>query len=143
MSFHRAYIEHLFEQFSPDGQAVISVRPDCSELRSTSVVCGIAGYTHFNRRNDEGLIRRITQLLRHRGPDQQGVYVSQAISLGAVRLKIIDLDGGSQPIRSADGHTILVFNGEIYNYQELRQTLCGCGHRFESQSDTEVVLRAF
>jgi asparagine synthase (glutamine-hydrolysing) len=106
-------------------------------------VCGIAGYTHLNRRNDEGLIRRITQLLRHRGPDQQGVYVSQAISLGAVRLKIIDLDGGSQPIRSADGQAILVFNGEIYNYQELRQTLRGCGHHFESQSDTEVVLRAF
>jgi asparagine synthase (glutamine-hydrolysing) len=106
-------------------------------------VCGITGYTHLNRRIDQGLIRRITHSLRHRGPDQQGVYVSNAVSLGAVRLKIIDLDGGSQPIRSQDGQTILVFNGEIYNYQELRQTLRDCGHRFESQSDTEVVLRAF
>ena len=106
-------------------------------------MCGIAGYTHFNRRVDKGFIRKITHSLRHRGPDQEGVYVSNVVSLGAVRLKIIDLDGGSQPIRSEDGQTVLVFNGEIYNYRELRQTLCDRGHQFQSQSDTEVVLRAF
>ena len=106
-------------------------------------MCGIAGYTHFNRRVDKELIRKITHSLRHRGPDQQGVYVSNVVSLGAVRLKIIDLAGGSQPIRSEDGQTVLVFNGEIYNYRELRQTLCDRGHQFQSQSDTEVVLRAF
>ena len=106
-------------------------------------MCGIAGYTHAARRADERLIRRITSLVRHRGPDQQGVYVSEAVSLGAVRLKIIDLEDGEQPMSSEDGLTVLVYNGEIYNYQEIRETLLERGHRFRSCSDTEVVLRAF
>jgi asparagine synthase (glutamine-hydrolysing) len=106
-------------------------------------VCGIAGYTHLNRRVDQKLIRQITGLLKHRGPDQQGVYVSNDVSLGAVRLKIIDLDGGKQPMLSPDGQTVLIFNGEIYNYRELRKTLLALGHHFQTQSDTEVVLRAF
>jgi len=106
-------------------------------------VCGIAGYTHTNRYPDEDLIRGITNLIRHRGPDQQGVYISEGISLGAVRLKIIDLDGGHQPMQSEDGRTVLVYNGEIYNYREIRENLAHRGHRFQSNSDTEVVLRAF
>jgi asparagine synthase (glutamine-hydrolysing) len=106
-------------------------------------VCGIAGYTHSSRGSDPTLIRRITALLEHRGPDQQGVYVSNGVSLGAVRLKIIDLAGGSQPMSSPDGSTTLVYNGEIYNYRDLRETLAARGHRFRSQSDTEVLLAAF
>ncbi len=106
-------------------------------------MCGIAGYTHSARRVDSGLIRRITSSLQHRGPDQQGVYVSDAVSLGAVRLKIIDLEDGEQPMSSDDGQTILVYNGEVYNYREIRETLIARGHRFRSTSDTEVVLRAF
>lgn len=106
-------------------------------------MCGIAGYTHSARRADRGVIRSITGLLRHRGPDQQGVYVSEGVSLGAVRLKIIDLEGGEQPMSSDDGQTTLVYNGEIYNYREVRETLAARGHRFQSSSDTEVVLRAF
>ena len=72
-----------------------------------------------------------------------GVYESQCVSLGAVRLKIIDLEHGDQPMRSEDGNTIVVFNGEVYNHGELREELRARGHRFDSHCDTEVVLRAF
>src|SRR5262249_32464506 len=81
--------------------------------------------------------------LVHRGPDQQGVYESPDVSLGAVRLAIIDLKGGDQPLISDDGDTVLVFNGEIYNHATLRHRLRGLGHHFVSSSDTEVVLHAF
>lgn len=79
----------------------------------------------------------------HRGPDQQGIYHKQDVSLGAVRLKIIDLQSGDQPMISPDGDTVIVFNGEVYNHAELRQELESLGHRFNSRSDTEVVLGAF
>jgi asparagine synthase (glutamine-hydrolysing) len=79
----------------------------------------------------------------HRGPDQHDVWESHVVSLGAVRLKIIDLEHGQQPMVSDDGDTVLVFNGEIYNHDELRRDLCELGHRFESRCDTEVVLHAF
>jgi len=81
--------------------------------------------------------------LAHRGPDQQGVYRSNFISLGATRLKIIDLDSGNQPMVSDDGDTVLVFNGEIYNHAELRSELESLGHTFHSRCDTEVILHAF
>jgi asparagine synthase (glutamine-hydrolysing) len=81
--------------------------------------------------------------LRHRGPDQQGVYHSKLFSLGVVRLKIIDLELGDQPMFSDDGGTVIGFNGEIFNHAELRRELEKLGHRFHSHSDTEVVLRAF
>jgi asparagine synthase (glutamine-hydrolysing) len=106
-------------------------------------VCGITGYTHTNRPCDRTVIHQITRLMRHRGPDQDGVYVSGGISLGAVRLKIIDLNGGEQPMLSDDGQTVVVYNGEIYNYREVTETLVELGHRFESSSDTEVLLHAF
>ena len=79
----------------------------------------------------------------HRGPDQQDTYESPRISLGAVRLKIIDLAAGDQPMFSEDRDTVIAFNGEIYNHAELRGQLASRGHRFQSQCDTEVVLRAF
>jgi asparagine synthase (glutamine-hydrolysing) len=106
-------------------------------------VCGISGYTHSGRVVDPSVIREATDRLVHRGPDQQGVYESPDVSLGAVRLKIIDLAGGAQPFFSEDGNTVLVFNGEIYNYRELRGDLESAGHRFLTQSDTEVLLHAF
>jgi len=81
--------------------------------------------------------------LAHRGPDQQGVFRSTFISLGATRLKIIDLDSGNQPMVSDDGDTALAFNGEIYNHTELRGELEGLGHIFHSHCDTEVILHAF
>src|SRR5580698_377845 len=101
-------------------------------------MCGIAGFTHTQPCADSSKIWEITRSITHRGPDQQGVWESAQISLGAVRLKIIDLEHGEQPMRSDDGDTVLVFNGEIYNHAELRQELEGLGHRFHSRSDTEV-----
>src|SRR5581483_3560297 len=106
-------------------------------------MCGIAGFTHRSRVEGEGVARRITNALFHRGPDQQGVFQSDSITLCAVRLKIIDLDGGDQPIVSDDGDTVIAFNGEIYNHLEVRRELEGLGHRFRSHCDTETVLRAF
>jgi len=106
-------------------------------------VCGIVGFTHQNRSVDRRLIEGATSCLIHRGPDQQGVYESGDISLGAVRLTIIDLISGEQPMRSEDGDTTLVYNGEVYNHRQLRSELESLGHRFVTHSDTEVVLRAF
>lgn len=106
-------------------------------------MCGIAGFTHRGVRNAQDVISQITRSLTHRGPDQQGVFTTSHIALGAVRLKIIDLAGGDQPIVTEDGNTVIVFNGEIYNYKALRAELEAKGHRFRSNCDTEVVLRAF
>jgi asparagine synthase (glutamine-hydrolysing) len=106
-------------------------------------LCGIAGFTHYQRRADTARIRRATLALTHRGPDQQGFYESESVSLGAVRLRIIDLDGGDQPMKSDDGDTVLVFNGEVYNNTELRKELRDKGHSFRTSCDTETVLHAF
>lgn len=106
-------------------------------------MCGIVGFTHRDRVLSKSIIRKATEALVHRGPDQQGVYESTDVSLGAVRLKIIDLVSGDQPMLSEDGDTVIVFNGEIYNHSELREELQTRGHCFVSRSDTEVVLRAF
>jgi asparagine synthase (glutamine-hydrolysing) len=106
-------------------------------------VCGIAGFTHLDRRPDPARIRRATESITHRGPDEIGVFETPVVSLGAVRLKIIDLEHGQQPMHAAGRGTVLVFNGEVYNHAELRGELESLGHRFGSRSDTEVVLRAF
>jgi asparagine synthase (glutamine-hydrolysing) len=106
-------------------------------------LCGIAGFTHKNWAPPVNRIREATATLIHRGPDQQGVFQSSLFSMGAARLKIIDLDSGNQPILSEDGDFGIAFNGEIYNHIEIRTELEKLGHRFESHSDTETVLRAF
>ena len=106
-------------------------------------MCGIAGFTHRDWCVDSERIRGATACLIHRGPDQQGIFHSNIVSLGAVRLRIIDLEGGDQPITSSDGDTTIVFNGEIYNHAELRAELSSLGHRFRTRSDTEVLLEAF
>jgi len=106
-------------------------------------MCGIAGFTHQSRAAEPGVARRITDCLRHRGPDQQGVFEGSLATLCAVRLKIIDLGGGNQPVVSDDGATAIAFNGEIYNHLELRRELEALGHRFHSTCDTETVLHAF
>ncbi len=106
-------------------------------------MCGIVGFTHLDRSVDAARIRRATRSLIHRGPDEQGVFESPSVSLGAVRLKIIDLDHGQQPMSTDDGATVIAFNGEIYNTAELRGELESRGHRFRSRCDTEVLLRAF
>ncbi|HYY70641.1 MAG TPA: asparagine synthase (glutamine-hydrolyzing), partial [Terriglobales bacterium] len=106
-------------------------------------MCGIVGFTHKQCPTTSERIREATAAMLHRGPDQQGVFETPHVSLGAVRLKIIDLRSGEQPMRTDDGDTVLVFNGEIYNYLELREELKVRGHRFATNSDTEVVLKAF
>lgn len=106
-------------------------------------MCGIAGFTTKSWSAPPERIRQATATLIHRGPDQQGVFHSTLFSLGAARLKIIDLEQGNQPILTEDGDGGIVFNGEIYNHLELRAELESLGHRFESHSDTETVLRAF
>lgn len=106
-------------------------------------MCGIAGFTHLGSTAEPGRIARITKTITHRGPDQQGCFEDATVSLGAVRLKIIDLGGGDQPIVAEDGQTVIVFNGEVYNFGELRAELEGLGHRFRTHCDTEVVLEAY
>ncbi len=106
-------------------------------------MCGIAGFTHLGYRPHPERIREAAAAIVHRGPDQQGVFESDLVSLAATRLKIIDLASGDQPIHSANGDTVIVFNGEIYNHEELRRELEQHGHRFRTHTDTEVVLAAF
>jgi len=106
-------------------------------------LCGITGFTTKNWSAPTERIREAAATLIHRGPDQRGIFQSNLFSMGATRLKIIDLESGNQPILTEDGDTGIVFNGEIYNHLELRAELEKLGHRFASHSDTETVLRAF
>jgi asparagine synthase (glutamine-hydrolysing) len=106
-------------------------------------LCGIAGFTHRKHPAPAGRMRDAIATLAHRGPDHQGVFESNTVSLGAARLKIIDLASGDQPMKSGDGGTVIAFNGEIYNHLELRRELEALGHRFRSRTDTETVLEAF
>ncbi len=106
-------------------------------------MCGITGFTNKNWEPPPGRIKAATQTLLHRGPDQLGVFESKLFSMGATRLKIIDLESGDQPLFSDDGDVGIVFNGEIYNHLEIRDHLEKRGHRFKTHSDTETVLHAF
>src|SRR6201990_267786 len=106
-------------------------------------LCGIAGFTQKSWTSDPDRIRAATATLTHRGPDQQGVFSSRLCSLGATRLKILDLAAGDQPITSSDGDTVIAFNGEIYNHLELRPELEALGYKFHTHCDTETVLNAF
>jgi asparagine synthase (glutamine-hydrolysing) len=109
-------------------------------------MCGIAGRLNFisGAPVDEALVRRMSDLLAHRGPDGNGVYVQGPVGLGHRRLAIIDLSpGGRQPMGTDDGRLWITYNGEIYNFAALRAELEAHGHRFRSQSDTEVILAAY
>jgi len=106
-------------------------------------LCGIAGFTHAKWVPERNRIQTAVASLIHRGPDQQDVFQSNLVSVGATRLKIIDLDSGDQPFVSENGDTVIVFNGEIYNHAELRVELQNRGHRFRTRSDTETILEAF
>jgi asparagine synthase (glutamine-hydrolysing) len=103
-------------------------------------MCGIAGILGAE---DGGRVSEMTEALRHRGPDWQATIRRPGAHVGAARLRIVDLTGGDQPLVSARTGAVLVFNGEIYNFRELRALLQGRGHRFETASDSEVVLRAY
>jgi asparagine synthase (glutamine-hydrolysing) len=106
-------------------------------------MCGILGYTHRSRGLPPGVLNAGIAALIHRGPDQQGSFTTPHVSLGATRLRIVDLAGGDQPMRSPDGDAAIAFNGEIYNHRELRTELEALGATFRTNCDTEVVLSAF
>jgi asparagine synthase (glutamine-hydrolysing) len=108
-------------------------------------MCGIAGIVEFRGAPvDHSVVRRMTRVLSHRGPDDEGLFVDAGVGLGHRRLAILDLSpAGHQPMASADGALWIVFNGEIYNFRELRRQLQQHGHVFRSQSDTEVLLAGF
>lgn len=108
-------------------------------------MCGIAGIiTKSGASPDEGLVRRMTQAVAHRGPDGEGIWVYPGVGLGHRRLAIVDLsDNGAQPMASSDGRFTIVFNGEIYNFRELKTELESKGAHFRSSSDTEVILEAY
>jgi asparagine synthase (glutamine-hydrolysing) len=107
-------------------------------------MCGIVGVRALAGSVDPLLVDRMTTALRHRGPDAHGTHIAGAVGLGFRRLAILDLTPtGDQPMLSDDGQLALVFNGEIYNYVELRRELTSLGHRFRSTGDTEVLLHAY
>lgn len=109
-------------------------------------MCGIAGILNLSDRPSpptEELVSSMLAQIRHRGPDEFGIYLDKLIGIGNARLSIIDLGGGQQPISNEDGTLWIVFNGEIFNYVELRPELEARGHRFATNSDTEVLLHAF
>jgi asparagine synthase (glutamine-hydrolysing) len=108
-------------------------------------MCGIAGIFHFDtsRRADDKVIRSMTGSLSHRGPDGEGFFIHNNIAFGHRRLSIIDLETGDQPMFSEDNSIVVIFNGEIYNYIELREELKTHGHTFRTNSDTEVIIKAY
>jgi asparagine synthase (glutamine-hydrolysing) len=113
-------------------------------------MCGIAGFVEspsvpapFRPDERQGLIAAMCGAIRHRGPDDEGVWSDRGVAIGMRRLSIIDLAGGHQPIRNEDGTVWIVFNGEIYNFRELRAGLETAGHRFYTSTDTEVIVHAY
>lgn len=107
-------------------------------------MCGIVGIRYNDqRRPKETELRRMMDVIVHRGPDDAGVHIEDGIGLGFRRLSIIDLAEGHQPLSNEDGTVWIVFNGEIYNYKSLRERLTGLGHRFRTQSDTEVIVHLY
>jgi asparagine synthase (glutamine-hydrolysing) len=116
-------------------------------------MCGIAGFADIGRMETDTLpprvdaefqlVHRMCEVIRHRGPDDEGIHVEPGVGIGMRRLSIIDLAGGRQPIRNETGTIWIVFNGEIYNYRELREELESRGHVFSTSSDTESIVHAY
>lgn len=106
-------------------------------------MCGIAGALATDGPIEPGLAQRMCATLQHRGPDSQGFFEDEGIALGVARLAVIDVEGGDQPIYSEDRSLLVVCNGEIYNYRELRRQLVVRGHRFATHSDTEVIVHLY
>jgi asparagine synthase (glutamine-hydrolysing) len=106
-------------------------------------MCGIAGFFEPGGRASEAAVKAMCDQIVHRGPDDAGYYAADGCGIGMRRLSIIDLAGGHQPLANEDGTVWVVFNGEIYNYQELRALLTGRGHRLVTNSDTEVLVHLY
>jgi len=108
-------------------------------------MCGISGIFEFDpaRAVERAAVHRMNESIRHRGPDDEGIFIEPGIGLGHRRLSIIDVAGGHQPISNEDGTVWVMFNGEIYNYEELRQGLLTKGHTFTTRSDTEAIVHLY
>ena len=108
-------------------------------------MCGITGILNFERQKEISLpeIKKMTDVISHRGPDEEGFYIIQNIGLGFRRLSVIDLKTGHQPISNEDETVWIVFNGEIYNYLDLREDLTNQGHVFKTKSDTETIVHLY
>lgn len=107
-------------------------------------MCGIAGILTFSSKaGDPGILSRMIQLVKHRGPDASGIYTDNRVAFGHARLSIIDVVGGQQPMHNEDKSLWITFNGEIFNYIELKEDLLQRGHKFATRSDTEVILHLF
>ena len=108
-------------------------------------MCGISGICYFDEPGavSSDVVLQMTATLQHRGPDESGVYLDDWIGLGSTRLSILDLSGGTQPIHNEDKTLWIVFNGEIFNYVELKEELRNKGHHFYTTTDTEVILHLF
>ena len=108
-------------------------------------MCGICGFHEYKThdRADRHVLGDMLNVIHHRGPDDSGVYFDKDVALGMRRLSIIDLSGGKQPISNEDGTIVTVFNGEIYNFQELREQLRSRGHALRTASDTEVIVHLY
>ena len=105
-------------------------------------MCGICGFIG-KRKDKESILKKMMKAICHRGPDSEGLYIKDEAALGFCRLSIIDLAGGAQPMQNEAQDMTLIFNGEIYNYRELRKNLTEEGHHFLTQSDSEVILHGF
>ena len=107
-------------------------------------MCGFVGfYDNKKKKDKEIIVKKMADRIIHRGPDSDGYYCDNNIALGFRRLSIIDLNGGNQPIFNEDKSMVIVFNGEIYNYQEIKNELIKKGHKFSTKSDTEVILHGY
>ena len=113
-------------------------------------MCGIAGFVEsptarnpFTGDEARSLAHRMCEVIRHRGPDDEGLFVDEGVALGMRRLSIIDLSTGHQPIHNEDRTVWIVFNGEIYNFRDLKRELEGAGHRFYTATDTEAIVHAY
>lgn len=108
-------------------------------------MCGICGILNFEKNQpvDQDLIKKMTRVMVHRGPDDEGFYFDQSLGFGFRRLSIIDIDGGHQPMCNETGDIWVVFNGEIYNHAEIREKLIAKGHQYKSRSDTETIVHLY
>ena len=108
-------------------------------------MCGVVGIASVRDQvtPDRDRLQRMVRAIRHRGPDDEGYYVSPGIGLGHARLSLLDLEGGKQPIHNQDQTIWICYNGEVFNYVELREDLVKRGHKFYTTTDTEVIVHMY
>src|SRR5689334_8057183 len=131
--------------FIRQGSTSAHRREHSGSRRRESDMCGIAGRFNYDPRHsvDHECLVAMTDAVMHRGPDAAGYYEGPGIGLGHRRLSIIDLATGDQPLSNEDGTVWTVFNGEIFNFADVRATLAARGHRFRTGSDTEVIVHGY